>query len=434
MDLWTFNKLAAAVLTSLLVLIGTNTAVEILYPTGGQGDYTVVEVEQGTQTASMTGDATGGEQAPESEKPLAVLLAAADPAAGERSVRQCSSCHVFEEDGPNRVGPNLYRVVGREVASVDGFAYSSALSEYGGEWTYERLDCFLKNPSECVPGTSMGYAGIKDPAKRADMIAYLASLGDAPPFPEPEAEQREAAAQPAGESQQAAAGPDAGQTEQAAAEPAGQAQETAETASAESGQPAEQNEAAGDASTETAAASGETAGRSPGTDVQQTGDAKASEGESELAALLASGDAAAGEKAARVCSACHVFTQDGPNRVGPNLYGVVGREVAAVDGFNYSKALQEYGGEWSYERLDCYLKNPRECVPGNKMTYAGVKNDAKRADIIAYLASLGDSPPVPGAEQDTGETDKPADNMKSGARQPREMRAASADLRERNGR
>jgi len=85
---------------------------------------------------------------------------------------------------------------------------------------------------------------------------------------------------------------------------------------------------------------------------------------------------------------------------------VAGREVASVEGFNYSQALKDYGGEWTYERLDCYLKNPSECVPGNKMTYAGVRDDGKRADIIAYLASLGDSPPLPKSGEKAGNKDE----------------------------
>jgi cytochrome c2 len=332
---------------------------------------------------------------------------------------------VFEEGGANRVGPNLYGVAGREVAAVEGFAYSSALKEYGGEWTYERLDCFLKNPKECVPGTSMAYSGIKDPAKRADMIAYLASLGDAPPFPEPEAEAQEAAAQPAEESAEAtqAAGE---QAEEQAQQPAEPAQETAasdaaapaesEQAAAQDAQPAETQDKAGEEAQKTAAASEEAVQTAAS---EQDGAAdEASEGKSELAALLASGDAAQGEKAVRVCSACHTFDEGGPNRVGPNLYGVVGREVASVESFNYSQALKDYSGEWTYERLDCYLKNPKECVPGNKMTYAGVKDDAKRADIIAYLASLGDAPQMPGSKQDTGQADQPGSETRSASVQP----------------
>ncbi len=398
MDLWTFNKLAAAALLSLLVLVGANTAIPILYPQGGPGEYQVVQVEPETQTAEAD---TEEEQAPKVE-PLPVLLAAADPSAGEKVGRQCTACHVFEEGGPNRVGPNLYSVVGREVAAVEGFAYSNALQEYGGEWSYERLDCFLENPSECVPGTSMGYAGIKDAQDRADMIAYLASLGEAPPFPEPEAagETAEATAETPPETEDSAQqeAPSAARDEAASAEDqqqAAQQDETAETADAPT-----------DGATEMAdaqALSGDTMDDTPA----QT-DA-AADGDSKLAAMFANADQAAGEQAVQACAACHSFNEGGPTKVGPNLYGIMGEDIAAADGFNYSNSLKGLDGTWTYERMNAWLENPMDYVPGTTMAYPGVKDDATRADIIAYLASLGDAPPLPGSEATAGEGGDRAD-------------------------
>jgi len=441
MDLWTFNKLAAAVLASLLVIIGTNTAVEVLYPTGGPGEYTVVEVEQEqeTQTADMTGAQTGEEEAAETVQPLPVRLAAADPEAGQKVSRECSACHVFEEGGPNRVGPALYGIVGDKVASAEGFAYSNALKEYGGEWTYERLDCFLENPSACVEGTSMGYAGIKDPSKRADMIAYLASRGDAPPFPEADTATQDAPAASAEDTQAASAEAETAEpadTEDQAVETAPEAtpepaaKETATRAEAGNGpeaeaKPAQTQQASDEQSTPTAAATGDPSASDGKAKPDQADASEAGPRNTQLAELLAAGDPAEGEKAVRVCSACHVFNEGGPNRVGPNLYGVVGRDVASIDGFNYSQALKDYGGAWTYERLDCYLENPRECVPGNKMTYAGVKDDGKRADIIAYLASLGEAPSLPGGEQDTGEAEQSEDAANAGKAEHKEARAAT---------
>jgi len=229
MDLWTFNKLAAATLLSLLVIIGANTGISILYPEGKPGTFQVAEVDTETQ-ATDTADGAD-EQKPAEPEPLPVLLASADPSAGEKTARACTACHSFEEGGPNKVGPNLYAVPGREVASVGDFSYSNALTEYGGEWTYERLDCFLKNPSGCVSGTSMGYAGIKDPQKRADLIAYMASLGDTPPFPEPE-QASETASAPADESGQTtaeAAADDAEASTDDAAEATGAQEERTKT-------------------------------------------------------------------------------------------------------------------------------------------------------------------------------------------------------------
>ncbi|MHA3980635.1 c-type cytochrome [Halovulum sp. GXIMD14794] len=108
------------------------------------------------------------------------LLATADPAAGEKAFRQCKACHTVEEGGASRVGPNLWSVVGRDVASADDFKYSKQLQDYGGSWTVERLDAFLENPRDAVPGTRMSFRGIKDAADRADMIAYLNANSSAP--------------------------------------------------------------------------------------------------------------------------------------------------------------------------------------------------------------------------------------------------------------
>ncbi len=407
MDLWTFNKLAAAVLLSLLVIFGGSTAISILYPEGGPGEYQVVQVEGDTETAEADQAEQAEEEAPQDE-PLPVRLAAADPSAGETVARQCAACHVFEEGGANRVGPNLYAVPGREVASVEGFSYSGALQEYGGEWTYEKLDCFLENPSECVPGTSMGYAGVKDPQDRADLIAYLASLGDTPPFPEPE----ETAQAPA-ETEQAAQpeAPPAEDGEAAGDQETAQEEESTDMAAA--GDAADMDAADDAANADDGAADTETAGEAGTEETAEPATGGEASGESELAALFANADAAAGEKAVRVCAACHSFNEGGPTKVGPNLYGIMGRQIAAVDGFNYSNSLKSLDGEWTYERMNEWLANPMDYVPGTTMAYPGVKDDAKRADIIAYLASLGDAPPLPGAEKDTGAADNGKDSAKA---------------------
>jgi cytochrome c len=114
------------------------------------------------------------------------LLASADPKAGEADIGLCKVCHTFNKGGATLVGPNLYGVVGRKIASVEGFNYTPALKAHEGDWTFDKLDAWLTNPAAFAPGTMMAFPGIPDAKKRADVIAYLNSNSDSPlPLPKP---------------------------------------------------------------------------------------------------------------------------------------------------------------------------------------------------------------------------------------------------------
>jgi cytochrome c len=118
--------------------------------------------------------------------------------------------------------------------------------------------------------------------------------------------------------------------------------------------------------------------------------------EQPIAQLLANASAERGQTAARVCETCHTFEKGGPNRVGPNLWGVVDRQRASEAGFNYSAAMKSAGGTWTFEELNKFLTNPRRDIPGTAMTFAGIDQDRRRADVIAYLRTLSDNPvPLP---------------------------------------
>lgn len=115
----------------------------------------------------------------------------------------------------------------------------------------------------------------------------------------------------------------------------------------------------------------------------------APEEEVDFAAVLASADASAGEGVFRQCRACHQV-EDGANAAGPHLYGVVGRDVGSVDGFNYSGALSEQADVWSPENLNAFLEDPRGWAPGTSMGYNGLRDVEDRANLIAWLDSLDD--------------------------------------------
>lgn len=127
--------------------------------------------------------ATAAPAAPVIE-PIGPLLASADIAAGEKGFKRCATCHTFTKGGPNKVGPNLFGVVGGAKGSASGFAYSDALKAMAGSWSYEELNAFLTKPKDFLAGTKMTFAGIKKPQDRANIIAFMRQHADTP-FPLP---------------------------------------------------------------------------------------------------------------------------------------------------------------------------------------------------------------------------------------------------------
>ena len=379
-DTMTMTKTAGALCGALLVFLLGNWAAESIYSMGGgHGE------DHAQGYVIDTGDAGAAEEVEEGPS-LASLMASADPANGEKLFRNCAACHAVVQ-GENKVGPYLYGVVGRDVGAASGYgSYSGALTAVAQVWTPVELNAFLENPKGYAPGTTMGYAGMRKAEDRADLIAYLDQT-DGTTFEMPvdeaaaEPAAEEAAAEPAAE--EAAAEPAA---EEAAAEPAAEeaaAEPAAEEAAAE---PAAEEAAAEPAAEEAAAEpAAEEAAAEPAAE-EAAAEPAAEAGASDFAALVAAADLAAGEKLFRRCGACHKL-EDGKNGAGPHLFGIVGRDIASVEGFAYSDALKGLEGEWTVEKLSGWIENPRAFAPGNRMGFPGLKDEADRANLIGYLQS-----------------------------------------------
>ena len=112
----------------------------------------------------------------------------------------------------------------------------------------------------------------------------------------------------------------------------------------------------------------------------------------DVAALMAMGDVAHGEKVFKKCAACHSIVKGGKNAIGPALYNVVGRKIGAIEDYKYSKALAEYGKEWSFEELNGFLIKPAKWIKGTKMAFAGLRKEKDRASVILYLNQNSDNP------------------------------------------
>ncbi len=350
------NKMVAAILTAGIIASGSGVISRMIFHPKAP--------EENAYPIAVTETATGGKPAEQEQaQPIAVLLASANAEHGQTVAKACAACHNLGEGQPNKIGPHLYGVLGRDIASVPDFSYSSALQAKEGVWDYDKLNAFLSGPRDWAPGTKMTFAGLKKPQDRADVILYLRSLSANPePLPAAPAAAAAPAAPPAQEqatSTPAAATPAA--TKPAAEQRAEQKQAAAEPAPKE--QPG-----------------GQPAG-----------------GGGDFAQLLAAADPAEGERDAKICKACHNFDAGAPNKIGPNLHDVVGRDIASAAGFSYSSALQSKDGAWDYDKLNQFLTGPKAFAPGTKMAFVGLKKPEQRAAVIAYLRSITDNPPpLPG--------------------------------------
>ena len=183
MDSFELNKIAGALLGTLLLVMGLGMLGDVIF-----SPHKPIVAGYDLPAAEAAPKAGAAQAAAAPSVPLPQLLAKADAKKGEAQVKACAACHSFDKGGANKIGPNLYGVVDRPKGSVAGFGYSAAMKDAGAKgakWDYAMLDAFINNPKAAVPGTSMGYAGLKDADKRADVIVYLRSLSDNPaPLPQ----------------------------------------------------------------------------------------------------------------------------------------------------------------------------------------------------------------------------------------------------------
>ncbi len=201
MDSTPFNKYAMAFLATVFVVMTAGILSDYIFDSHAPEKPGFI-----IQAAEAGGEGEAGAAAPAaSAVPIATLLASADATRGEAVFKRCGACHTGEKGGPNKVGPNLWNIVDRPIATHEGFSYSGAIKDFskGGteKWTYDHLNHFLTSPKGYIKGTAMGFAGDKKDNERADLIAYLRTLSDNPqPLPAADA------AAPAGDAAKPAEG------------------------------------------------------------------------------------------------------------------------------------------------------------------------------------------------------------------------------------
>jgi cytochrome c len=174
MNSFELNKILGALLGTCLVLLAVHIAADAIYasPVPAKPGYVVVVKEE--QPAKP------GNGAAPAAPPFQTLLASASVQAGTEVAKQCQICHNLGKGQGTKIGPDLYGVVGRPVASEAGFNYTAALKAKGGTWTFDALNKWLTDPRADVPGTAMTFAGIESEKQRADVVAYLNSNSDKP--------------------------------------------------------------------------------------------------------------------------------------------------------------------------------------------------------------------------------------------------------------
>jgi len=179
MNSFELNKILGAILGTCLILLALNIGAGAIFAPEkpSKPGYNIAVKEE------SAGEKAGAPKEP--EQPIETLLAKASVEKGQATAKQCQACHTFEKGGPNRVGPNLWNIVGSgRGEDRGGFNFSAAMKGKGGTWSFDELNKFLTNPRGYIPGTAMTFAGLSRAEQRADVIDYLRTLADNPlPLP-----------------------------------------------------------------------------------------------------------------------------------------------------------------------------------------------------------------------------------------------------------
>ena len=333
MDTLEVNKFVGAILVGGLVAMVTGSIAHMLV---------APKHHEGGEMAAISSGAApepSAAPAPATLEPVSPLLAKADPHKGQQIATKCQACHDFTKGGPNKIGPNLWGIVGSKPAEVPGYSFSDAMKAREDKpWTYEALNDFLAAPRSFVPGTKMTFAGLPKVEDRADVIAYLRTLADSP-LPLPSAAD-------------------------IAAAPSLPPQRLPRRRHGSGGDDHGRSAAGGTGRSAAAAPAGGTrAGRAR----RRRSHRRAAEGRRSLQ----------GRGISKKCIVCHSFAKGAPNKVGPNLWGIVGSKPAEVPGYTFSDAMKAREDKpWTYEALDNFLTSPRTFVPGTKMTFPGLAEAA----------------------------------------------------------
>ena len=175
------NKIIASIIFAVLIVTLIGHFGDLLIDTEHHDQKETAYKIDVEESATAGGTVTKKEEIIE---PISALLASASMDNGEKLFKKCATCHNYEKGGANKVGPQLWNLINRPKANVEGFAYSKALAEYGGEWGYEELAEFLYKPKKYIKGTKMNFAGLKKVKDRADLVYFLREHSDNPaPLP-----------------------------------------------------------------------------------------------------------------------------------------------------------------------------------------------------------------------------------------------------------